>query len=334
MAITKGKVQKTVIKKTNKSATKKNDKVGCVAEDFEVDSDARYAGKVDYFDRKGGYGFIAADEEDIIPGNRVMVHWREIKSEDRWPYLYKGLEVEFGLKKLKSKDRKSWELKATEVTQIGGEPFNLCEESDKNREFCGDKNTRYTGAVKFFDNVRGFGYMTLEDGYDIPSDIPSDLRISREELNIEEKSVPRLRAGMECEFGIVKSVKGTWSAYNITLPGGEPLNDKVVQQREESSKKLSGKIAFWKADDNFGYIIPDNLNQLTKDQRAKLKESTEKHTKKNEKQGKEACQEMLYFHKKDRANSGRMHRNDEVTFKVYTDYRGIGCYEVTQVKQN
>lgn len=325
-----GTVQKTIKKEAAKS-----DKCGAVSEDFEVDENARYSGKVTMFDRKGGYGFIVLDDEGVVPNNKVMVVWRDIKSSDRWPYLYKDLEVELALIKRRSRGGRNagWEVKAHDVTMPGGADIAIQDESEEKREYVGEKNMRFTGSVKFYDPVKGFGYCTMEDGYEVPEGVPNELRISREEINAEAKNRPNLRMGMECEFGIYKSPKGIWSCYNITLPGGNLVDNKTVEQREEIKGTFEGTIAFWRADDGFGYVKLKDNKKLPAAAQKVLKESTAKHQSKNKRDGAE-LDEIIYFKKADRTGRGPLYGGDEIKCRVYTDYRGIGAFDVEVTKSS
>jgi len=80
---------------------------------------------------------------------------------------------------------------------IRGGPIALQDVLDEQRQFVsGQKTYRYLGDVKFYDFAAGFGYARLQDGYDIPPDVPYELRIDRVEIKPEKDgSVPRLRPG-------------------------------------------------------------------------------------------------------------------------------------------
>ena len=95
------------------------------------------------------------------------------------------------------------------MSNLGGDPIALQDEIDNKREFVGERSLRFLGNVKFYDFNQGFGYVRLQDGYDIDDDVPEEFRIDRAEITSgEDGSVPRLRPGMEIEFGIFKTQKG------------------------------------------------------------------------------------------------------------------------------
>ena len=74
---------------------------GEVDEDFEFDDSTRYTGECVFYNKSGGFGLIKLDEEGVVPENKIMMFWREITSDDRWPFLRKELKVEFNLNRIK-----------------------------------------------------------------------------------------------------------------------------------------------------------------------------------------------------------------------------------------
>ena len=82
------------------------------------------------------------------------------------------------------------------MSNLGGDPIALQDEIDDKREFVGERSLRFLGNVKFYDFNQGFGYVRLQDGYDIDDDVPEEFRIDRAEITSgEDGSVPRLRPG-------------------------------------------------------------------------------------------------------------------------------------------
>lgn len=311
------KVQKTIKKDTSKKSN---------AMDVDIDEDARYNGEVVYYNRNKGFGFIKVEEEGVVPEDKVMVHWQEIQTSDRWPYLVQGLKVEFGLKKT----NRNTELRAKEVSQPGGEQIALLDERDEKLEFVGDKNTRYLGNVKFYDAGKGFGYVKLQEGYDIDEGVPQEFRISRSEINSGDDAA-RLNKDMEIEFGIMKNKKGVYGCYNITLPGGDDISRVVVEGRKDVSKAtFKGKIAMWAFQKGgFGYIEPESAGKFPANFKKAIKEDAEKRAKRAEKKGKKNEEnETIYFRKSD-GSEAKFSKGQEVSFKLYTDSMGVGACEVT-----
>jgi len=312
-------------------AKEKKEKSGVVDEDFEVDEAERYSGECVMYDKSRGFGFIKMETTGIVPDDKLMVHWRELQSEDRWPYLMRGTKVEFGLKKLK--EQGTFSLKAKEVSCAGGEKIALQEARDEQTEFIGDRNMRFLGNVKWYDFKKGFGYVKLQEGYDIGEDVPTELRVDRQEINSGDDA-PRLSNEMEIEFGIQKSKKGNYSCYNVTLAGGEEIARVVAEGRKGASEEtFNGKIHFWQIRDGWGFISPESLTKLPDNFQEALGKELEKHKKKAEKASKEAPDApAIYFRRSDKANrEDRLEKGDSVTFKLYEDARGVGACEVLKV---
>merc|ERR1740130_2047874 len=62
---------------------------------LSVDSSARYTGTCEAYFKWKGYGFLTMSQTGIVPNDRLFCHWRNVQSDDRFPFLVKGLEVEF-----------------------------------------------------------------------------------------------------------------------------------------------------------------------------------------------------------------------------------------------
>ena len=89
------------------------------------------------FDRRKGFGFIQPKKAGE---KQVFVHWSEIVSDEQWPVLQKGAEVQFVLNKKDDKGKRS----AEKVTKVGGGKI-----TNKEDERDIDEETIYTGTVKF-----------------------------------------------------------------------------------------------------------------------------------------------------------------------------------------
>lgn len=325
---TKKAVADSKVKKDIKKETKT--KAAGVSKDFEVDEEARHTGTVTFYELKRGFGFIKLAESGIVPDDKVMVHWRSLQSDDRWPFLNKEMEVELSLSK-KREGKDSWVVKAKDVTMPGGDNINLQEEKDLKREYVGHRNMRYLGNVKFFDFQKGFGYVKLQEGYDIPSEVPTELRISRNEINAGSDA-PRLNADMEVEFGIAKNLKDQYSCYNMTLPGGDELSRQIVEQRgNESKETFNGTVQFWTFKGSYGMILPDDIEKFPADMKKAIKADHEKRKKKQT--GKDDLKMAVYFRRNDKADvNAILKRGHKVSFKLYLDKHGIGACNVESLE--
>lgn len=84
---------------------------------------ARYVGTVTFYNARKGFGSITLKQEGVVPNDLVYVKWREIKSDDQYPLLVCGMEIELSI--MKWKEKSSWgggriTLHAKHVTAIGG----------------------------------------------------------------------------------------------------------------------------------------------------------------------------------------------------------------------
>jgi len=193
----------------------------------EVDEATRIVGKVTRFAAKRGFGFIKPAEG----GKDVLVHWSQITSNMKWPRLERDMEVEYS-PGTDDEGRK----KAFNVTLEGGGDIDLEEESE-NRKL---STFRITGTVKFFAKA-GYGFITTKKAITWPEKLPAgtDIYVSREDLEVAEDSLCRLRPGQEVEFNVYKQEdKASIAAANVTEPGGEAI---IVVPKSDGAKKGNRK---------------------------------------------------------------------------------------------
>merc|ERR550537_524970 len=70
----------------------------------KIDTKATYKGTVEKFNKFKGYGWITMADKGVLPGDSIFVYYKSIESEDRFPQLVEGMEVQFGLHKYKSQN--------------------------------------------------------------------------------------------------------------------------------------------------------------------------------------------------------------------------------------
>ena len=115
-------------------------------------TDSRVTGTVLRFLRGRGFGFIKPEDG----GDELFVHWENIVTDDDWPFIEKGTEVEFLLGE--DKDGKP---AATEVTLVGGEKIPVFTKPYEDREV--NEEETFTGDIKFFDGWKGFGFLQPDE---------------------------------------------------------------------------------------------------------------------------------------------------------------------------
>jgi len=191
-------------------------------EDFQADPSIKYTGTVITYYKFQGYGFIAPDQEGVLPNDKVFVLWKSIISGDRYPSLVKDMKVQFSVQIVeKSGDRR--DLQAANVTGIGGTPILVQDESDGKKTFVGGQNLRYTGSLKFFLPKPGYGYIKIDDGYQYDKEgVPAEIRCETTEMNCGGKN-PAYMEDLKVEFGIWVTTRGAFKAYHVTQVGGAPL---------------------------------------------------------------------------------------------------------------
>jgi len=151
-------------------------------------------GVVKFFNAAKGFGFIQRDEG----GDDVFVH---ISSVERAGLegLAEGQQLEFQLV-----DR-GGKISATDLSVVGDViPVAKREPAAPQRQLTGEKAT---GTVKFFNSMKGFGFITRDDGQP-----DAFVHISA----VERSGMSGLNEGDQVEFDIEVDRRGKYSAVNLT----------------------------------------------------------------------------------------------------------------------
>jgi len=180
-----------------------------------MEATKRYQGTVQEFKTQRGFGYLKLKVEDKNDKekNKVFVHWKQIHTDDRWPALEAGMEVEYGIEK-GQRDR----YQAKHVTLPGG---GKIKKEDKNVENVFGK---YTGTVTFFNYRTGTGFIEVDKpipGVDLGP--KNSLNVARNEI-ITDDETPTLRTGQKVSFGVFKSERA-YGARNVTGPGGKKIHN-------------------------------------------------------------------------------------------------------------
>ena len=149
-------------------------------------------GVVKFFNTQKGFGFIQRDEG----GEDVFVHISAVERAGL-EGLAEGQQLEFNLV-----DR-GGKVSAADLVVVGDViPVEKRVEAPQ-RQLTGD---RATGTVKFFNSMKGFGFITRDDGQP-----DAFVHISA----VERSGLSSLNEGDQLEFDIEVDRRGKYSAVNL-----------------------------------------------------------------------------------------------------------------------
>merc|ERR1719427_1149112 len=192
-------------------------------------------GVVVRFDRRKGFGFIQPKREGE---KQVFVHWKDIVSDEQWPALKVGTEVQFTINNTDSKG-----AKAEKVKLAGGKKVT-CERDD--REV--DEETIYTGTVKFFAGKDGYGFIIPDEdiefmGETVTNNAEDDeggLYVAREDIIFAEDSATNLNYDTKVQFQVYKNEKGL-GACRVQNEDGSAYEYKKSTKRKWKNKGGANK---------------------------------------------------------------------------------------------
>jgi cold shock protein len=149
-------------------------------------------GKVKFFNAHKGFGFIQRDEG----GEDVFVHISQVERAGL-AGLAEGQELQFNLV-----DR-GGKVSAADL-QVVGDVIPVEEKpSAPQRQLTGEKAT---GTVKFFNTMKGFGFITRDDGQ-----ADAFVHISA----VERSGLSTINEGDRLEFDLEVDRRGKFSAVNL-----------------------------------------------------------------------------------------------------------------------
>jgi cold shock protein len=152
-------------------------------------------GKVKFFNAQKGFGFIQRDEG----GEDVFVHISQVERAGL-EGLAEGQELAFNLV-----DR-GGKISAADL-QIQGDVVPVAKAAPS-RELTGEKAV---GTVKFFNAMKGFGFITRDDGKE-----DAFVHISA----VERSGLPGINEGDRFEFDLEVDRRGKYSAVNLVPSQG------------------------------------------------------------------------------------------------------------------
>ena len=147
-------------------------------------------GKVKFFNAQKGFGFIQRDEG----GDDVFVHISQVERAGL-ESLAEGQELQFNLV-----DR-GGKVSAADL-QVVGDVIAPPPRAPQ-RELTGEKAV---GTVKFFNTMKGFGFITRDDGKE-----DAFVHISA----VERSGIQGIQEGDRFEFDLEVDRRGKYSAVNL-----------------------------------------------------------------------------------------------------------------------
>lgn len=149
-------------------------------------------GKVKFFNGQKGFGFIQRDEG----GEDVFVHISQVERAGL-EGLAEGQELQFNLV-----DR-GGKISAADLQVVGDVIPVQQKAAGPQRQLTGEKAT---GTVKFFNGMKGFGFITRDDGKE-----DAFVHISA----VERSGLPGINEGDRFEFDLEVDRRGKYSAVNL-----------------------------------------------------------------------------------------------------------------------
>jgi len=297
-------------------------------------------GTVVRFYRSRGFGFIKPAEG----GKNVLVHWSNLVTDDKWPYVKRGTEVEFELVEKDENGKRS----AKEVTLVGGEKIPVFESSDR----VSNDDDIYSGTVKFYDFRKGFGVIKPEEEITW-NDVTSDdgIFFRRDAIvstGAAKGMVLNLRRGTKVTFKVHSDKKGL-GAHELQNEEGEPLEYEPRKPRKGGQKRKRTAKKGGKKPKKKRKVAPTprkTKEELLEERKIDEDENLYTGTVKSYNKEKEfgfitideditfdgvTAKEKIYVMKEDIVCSSDeigLNLETKVIFKIYKDSMGLGACEV------
>jgi len=293
-------------------------------------------GTVVRFYRARGFGFIKPDDG----GKRVLAHYEDVVTDDEWPYIQAGTEVEF---KLVDKNGKR---KAENVTLVGGEKIPQWLPNDSDR--VANDDDVFRGTIKFFDGRKGWGMIVPDDEITWEGVSTTDgVYFSRDNIittGERKGKVLSLPRGLKVTFKVYKDKKKSLGAHELQKEDGTPLEyeerkrggrgrkrkrgkrnkksakkakvvrktkEELLEEREidEEENLYTGAVKFYDMEKEYGFISIEDAITFNGN----------------------TVKDAIYVLKDDivcRSEEVGLNEGKKVVFKVYKDSKGLGACEV------
>jgi len=295
-------------------------------------STEKVKGTVMRFFRGRGFGFIKPEE-----GKEVFVHWDDLITDDHWPFVERGTEVEFLIVEEEGKPA------AKEVTLANGEKIPIFTKPYEDREV--NEEETFKGAVEFFDGRKGFGFVKPDEEITWTDTASGEgLFFSRDALlatNTGKNMILRVKNGLRVSFKVYKDKKGL-GACQVQNEDETPLSceprkegsrkrkrrgdgnkksakkaktkEELIAEREidDDENIYTGTVKYYNSDKEFGFI--------TINEEIKFKDTMVK--------------EKIFVMREDivcSTDEVGLTADSEVMFKIYKDSKGLGASEVMNI---
>jgi len=297
-------------------------------------------GTVVRFYRSRGFGFIKPKGG----GKQVLMHWSEMVTDDKWPSIKKGTEVQFKLVEKDANGKRS----ATKVTLANGKkiPIYVPENPDR---IMNDDDV-FSGVIKFFDYRKGFGIIKPDEEITFEGATTKDgVYFPRESIvstGAGKGMVLNLRNGVRVTFKVYKDKKGL-GAHELQNEDGNPLEYEERKKRKGGKKrKRTGKKNGKKKPTKKAKVVKKTKEELIEEREMDEEETMYTGTVKSYQAEKEfgfisideeiafnglTASEKIYVMKEDiicYSDEVGLTPGTNVMFKIYKDSMGLGACEV------
>jgi len=296
-------------------------------------------GTVVRFYRSRGFGFIKPKSG----GKQVLVHWSNVVTDDKWPYIKRGTEVKF---KLVEKDENG-KRSAKNVTLANGSKIPEYIPDNPNR--VSNDDDIYSGVLKFFDYRKGFGMIKPDEEITWEDVSASDgIFFAREAImstGAGKGMVLNLRNGKRVMFKVYKDKKGL-GAHELLNENGDPLEYEARKKRKGGKKRKRTTKKEKKKPAKKAKVVKKTKEELLEERELDVEENFYTGTVMTYKPEKEfgfisieedityngvTAKEKIYVMKEDiicYSDEVGLTPGKRIMFKIYKDSMGLGACEV------
>jgi len=312
----------------------------------EVTGNEKLRGKVVRFFRVRGFGFIQpANAED----EEVKVRWENVVTDDPYPYIKPGTEIEYV-----TGEGKGGKLEAKEVTLAGGAKIPI---STKPTDDC-ELNTEdiYQGIVDSFWGWKGFGFLKPDEDFTW-KDITTDGSLYFSKVGIFSPTPIKsgygfkMWKGQRVRFKVYKDSK-MLGAYEIKCLDGTPIEQVLIEEGQKKDEDEQRKRKLDEIYDNIAKKVKtdsgayaETVDERKIDEMKKVYVGRVMMWKEKQKHGRimptpkfkyKGITPMrgLFVRADDiicTSEEVGLEKGSRVKFKIYMNSRGMGAYDITDV---